>query len=208
VIDGASTDGSREWLESQRARLGALVSEPDRGVYEAMNKGLTAAQGEWVLFLGADDRLANERVLEEARDRLQARTDGVVVGEAVYEDGRIYRLGAPLNPVARNFVHHQAAFYRRSLFAEHGKFDVSFAIMGDYDLNLRLWKKKVRFEPLDLRIAACGIGGLSDAGRRRGYAEEVRARHRHFPAWECWLWDGLSVVRFVRKKILRSFARK
>jgi glycosyltransferase involved in cell wall biosynthesis len=207
VVDGASTDGSREWLESQRGRLAALVTEPDTGVYDAMNKGLAAARGEWVLFLGADDRLAGDRVLGEAAHWLRRTEAGVAAGEAAYDDGRIYRLRSKVNPIARNFVHHQAALYRRALFERHGGFDATLAIMADYDLNLRLWKHHVRFKPLPVRIAVCGVGGLSDRGGWRGYREEIAVRHRHFPVVRCLPWDGLSWVRYVRKKIARSLAR-
>jgi glycosyltransferase involved in cell wall biosynthesis len=207
VIDGASTDGTRAWLDAHRDRLAGFVSEPDAGVYEAMNKGVARATGEWVLFLGADDRLAGDMVLSEASNWLKQTEAGVAAGEAAYDDGRIYKLRSRVNPIARNFVHHQAAFYRRALFAENGPFDTSLAIMADYDFNLRLWKNRVRFKPLPLRIAACGVRGLSDAGRWRGYAEEIRVRHRYFPAPRCWWWDALSVARFGRKKIVRSFAR-
>src|SRR5688572_2057576 len=56
VIDGASTDGTREWLEARRDRFAALVSEPDAGVFPALNQGIARARGEWVYFFGADDR--------------------------------------------------------------------------------------------------------------------------------------------------------
>jgi glycosyltransferase involved in cell wall biosynthesis len=207
VIDGGSTDGSREWLGSQRERLATLVSEPDAGVYDAMNKGLAAARGAWVIFLGADDRLAGERVLADAAIGLGRTDAGVVAGEAAYDDGRVYRLASRLNPIARNFVHHQAAFYRRTLFAQHGGFDPSLAIMADYDLNLRLWTNRVRFEPLSLRVATCGVGGLSDRGGWRGYREEITVRHRHFSAGRCLVWDGLSLVRFIRKQVVHRLAR-
>ncbi|HZP58952.1 MAG TPA: glycosyltransferase family 2 protein [Opitutaceae bacterium] len=207
VIDGGSTDGSREWLESQRGRIATLVSAPDSGVYEAMNKGLAATRGEWVLFLGADDRLDRDRVLTEAAGWLAGKKPLVAAGEAIYRDRRVYKLCLPLNPLARNFAHHQATFYHCSLFNEAGGFDPSLAIMGDYDFNLRLWKKNVAFSSLPLRIAICGTSGLSDSGRWRGYAEEIRVRHRYFPAWKCWLWDALSIVRYVRKKTIRCFAR-
>lgn len=207
VIDGGSSDGSREWLESERPRLASFVSEPDGGIYDAMNKGVQLARGEWLLFLGADDRLVDEAVLHHAFKSIQAMDASVAVGEAAYEDGRIYRLGAPVRPLARNFVHHQGSFYRRALFATHGGFDRSLAIMGDYDFNLRLWKTGVAFKAIPSRIAACGIAGSSDAGSWRGYAEEIKVRHRHFSAWRCVFWDGISLVRYVRKKIVRSFAR-
>ena len=207
VVDGASTDGTREWLETKRPRLAALRSEPDTGVYDAMNKGAAAAAGEWILFLGADDRLAHESVLRAAQPQLQASPAGVAVGEAAYDGGRIYRLGNSRAAVRRNFVHHQAAFYRRSLFGQFGSFDDSLAVMGDYDFNLRLLQGGATFAPLALRVAECASGGLSDSGAWRGYREEITVRHRHFPAWRCWIWDAVSVVRWLRKKLVRGFSK-
>jgi putative colanic acid biosynthesis glycosyltransferase len=207
VIDGASTDGSLAWLEAQRGRLGALVSEPDDGVYAAMNKGVACARGEWIYFLGADDRLCGDMVVSEVVNWLRTTEAGVVAGEIAYDDGRIYKLSARPNAIARNFVHHQGAFYRRSLFAENGDFDPSLRVMADYDFNVRIWKSRVRFKPIPLRIAACGTGGLSDAGGWRGYREEITVRHRYFSRLRCLPWDALSVARYLRKKIVRSVAR-
>lgn len=207
VVDGGSTDGTREWLELRRDRLAALVSEPDRGVYDAMNKGLAHAHGDWVLFLGADDRLVGDTVLSEAANWMRRTESGVVAGEAAYDDGRLYRLRSRINPLARNFLHHQSAFYRRSLFAEFGGFQAGLAVMADYEFNLRLWKSHVRFKPIPLRIAACGSRGMSDAGRWRGYREEIRIRHRYARPWRCWFWDALSLARWLRKKILRTIFR-
>jgi hypothetical protein len=70
VIDGASTDGTREFLERHRDRIAVLVSEPDAGVYDAMNKGIARATGDWIYFLGGDDRLAGE-AHGVGRERLQ-----------------------------------------------------------------------------------------------------------------------------------------
>ena len=205
VIDGASTDGTRDWLEPRKGRLAAFVSEPDRGVYEAMNKGIALARGEWILFLGADDRLVGDLILSEALNWMKATEAGVVVGEIAYDDGRLYKLSTRVNPLIRNFIHHQGAFYRRALFTESGDFETALAIMGDYELNLRIWKNHVRFKPIPLRIAACGTHGVSDSGGWRVYREEILVRHRYAKPWHCWFWDALSVVRFLRKKFLRSF---
>ena len=113
VIDGSSTDGSREWLQTRRAQIAVLVSEPDLGLYDAMNKGVAAAQGEWIVFLGADDRFTDESVLSETERRIRKSDSDAVSGEAVFDDGRNYTLHMPVNPLARNFVHHQETFYRR-----------------------------------------------------------------------------------------------
>lgn len=207
VIDGASTDGSREWLESQRARLTTLVSAPDAGLYHAMNQGVALATGDWLLFLGADDRLVGDMVLSESLNWMRKTEAGIAAGEVAYDDGRLYKLRSRVNPLARNFVHHQAAFYRRSLFAENDAFDTSLTLMADYDFNVRLWKNRIRFKPIPLRIAACGTGGASDAGHWRGYREEITVRHRYFSFARCLPWDALTVVRYLRKKIVRSFTR-
>lgn len=200
VVDGASDDGTREWLEARRDRLGVLIAEPDTGIYDALNKGVAAARGSWLLFLGADDRL-QENALAGIAPVLGCTAAGVVAGEAAYDDGRIYRLEAPA-AVRRNFVHHQAAFYRRSLFVGHGGFDTGLAIQADYEFNLRLLRAGVEFASVPARIAECGSGGASDAGGWRGYREEITVRHRHFPAWQCWPWDLASVVRCARKQLL------
>ena len=208
VIDGGSDDGTREWLEARREQLAAFVSARDGGVYQAMNKGVALAKGEWVYFLGADDQLEGSKVLSEVMARASASDADVLVGEIAYADGRIYQLPARVNAIARNFVHHQGAFYRRQLFADHGGFDSALAVQADYAFNLRLRKADVRFIPLPLRITRCGTGGLSDGGAWRVYREEIKVRHAFFPGPRAWLWDALSIVRFVRKQVRRRLAKR
>lgn len=208
VIDGASTDGTPEWLRSRHERFSYWISEPDSGVYDAMNKGIAAASGTWLLFLGADDRLIGDTTLSNVATWLQQTKAGVVGGGSTYSDGRIYQFAERLRPVARNSLHHQAAFYRRSLFAEHGSYDATLRIMADYDLNARLLSARVPFKPIPLRISACQAGGLSDSGAWGGYREEIVVRHRYWPAWQCLPWDMLSIARYARKRILRASARK
>lgn len=207
VVDGGSTDGTRAWLEARRDRIHVLIAEPDHGVYDAMNKGVAAARTEWVLFLGADDRLAGPEVLAGLAPRLARTAAGVVAGEAVYADGRRYRLRLPPNPIARNFVHHQAAFYRRRLLVADGGFDVTLRIMADYEMNLRLWRRREHFESVPECIALCGFGGLSDRGRWQGYREEISVRHRYFSPLASAPWDGMSLLRFGRKQMVHRLFR-
>jgi len=203
IVDGSTEDGSRVWLASQRTRIASLIMESDKGIYDAMNKGVAKATGEWVIFLGADDKFVHDGVLNRVQTALKQVTGGVAVGEIAYNDGRIYTLPKKPTPVERNFVHHQGAFYRRSLFTDHGVFDPTLQVMGDYDYNLRLWKKAVVFSPLPLRISQCGTGGISDSGSWVGYQEEINVRHRHIAGWKCWLWDLGAVVRFIRKQFVK-----
>ena len=207
VVDGSTEDGSRVWLASQRARIATLIMEPDKGVYDAMNKGLAKATGEWVLFLGPNDKFFHDAVLNRVQTALKQMPAGVAVGEIAYEDGRIYSLPAKPSPIAKNWVHPKGAFYRRLMFTEHGNFDATLKVMADYDFNLRLKGKGVVFAPLAMRVTVCGANTLSDSGSWAGCQEEIAVRHRHFPGWKCWLSDLGSVLRFVSGKFSQPKAR-
>lgn len=203
VIDGGSTDGTVPWLEARRSNFGMLVSEPDAGIYDAMNKGVGHARGAWVYFLGADDQLASDTVLRDVAAFARTTPAAVLAGEAEFADGRRYAFSPAARWIVRNSLHHQAAFYRRTLFRDHGAFDTSLRIMGDYDFNVRLQQAGVPFASMPLRVARCGSNGVSDSGRWRGYREEITVRHRHFSALRCSVWDVASAARFLRKKSLR-----
>jgi len=206
VVDGDSHDGTAAWLAEQPSPNIVVVSEPDHGAYEAMNKGAKLARGSWLLFLGADDRLADSSVLAKVQGAIGKTNEGVFCGEAEYTDGRIWAAPWQPNPCYRNFLHHQATFYHRSLF-ERFHFDEALRIQADYDLNLRLWFAGVRPKPLPICIAVCQVGGLSDGGHWANYREEIIVRHRFFAFWRCPLWDAGSIVRYLRKKMVRRAAR-
>jgi glycosyltransferase involved in cell wall biosynthesis len=205
VVDGASTDGTREWLDLHHARIASLVSESDHGIYDAMNKGIAVARGEWVLFLGADDRLAAPSVLVEVAERLVGTQASIAAGEARFDNGRAYPFAGTDTAIRRNFVHHQATFYRRAAFERYGGFDTALRIQADYEFNLRLVDAGEAFASLNLCIAECGSGGVSDSGLWANYREEITVRHRHFSAYSCWPWDVFALMRYLRKKIVRRF---
>jgi glycosyltransferase involved in cell wall biosynthesis len=203
VVDGMSTDDTPAWLETHRGRIATLISEPDTGIYDAMNKGVAAARGQWIFFLGSDDQLASSSIFADVVSTLKQTEASIVVGEAAYSDGRVYRYPRKLAAIRRNFLHHQATFYLRSLFLRHGIFDTRLRIQADYDYNLRLLLAGETFSSLPLRISNCCSGGLSDSGCWKNYCEEIVVRHRHFSFWACCPWDVLGAARFLRKRALR-----
>lgn len=170
VIDGVSTDGTVEYLSANAAKIDSWCSEPDNGVYQAWNKALAKARGEWICFLGADDRLAADDVLGKIRPSLQARNPDEVFfygrlvnvnrrGEVIETLGQSWEAVRDLYPKI-HCLPHSGAFHHRSMF-EAGGFDESFRIAGDYDLLLReLRTRNARFVP-DLTVVAMEIGGMS-----------------------------------------------
>lgn len=199
VVDGASTDGTRAILERAGPRLAWWISEPDRGIYDAWNKALRHASGEWRCFLGADDRLAGPDVLSAVAPTLEGATGRYRVAygrlEVVAPDGSVVRrLGEPWPTLRGDFrehmtLPHPATFHHRSLFERHGAFDPSFRISGDYELLLRelLWNDAL-FLPKPL-LVRMGAGGVSDrpSSATTLILETHRARRMHGlvsrPAW-------------------------
>jgi len=172
VIDGGSSDGTLEVIKRNASLIRHWESEPDRGIGHAWNKALTHARGEWICFLGADDRFHAPDVLERAARPL-ADAKGVfrvVYGsiDVVDADGAVLgTVGRPWTEVKADFRHHmaiphQATFHHRSLFERYGGFDERFRICGDYELLLReLPNHDACFIPT-LVVVDMRAGGLSD----------------------------------------------
>ncbi|HEY6966954.1 MAG TPA: glycosyltransferase family 2 protein [Burkholderiales bacterium] len=147
VMDGASTDATPAILAAAGDVVSAWRSEPDRGIYSAWNKGLDAARGEWIGFLGADDWLWDEHALEQLVPQLRSAPPGcrVVYSRLRQVDARgrvAEELGEPWERARARFrsyacLPQPGLMHRRSLFEAHGRFDESFQLAGDYELLLR-----------------------------------------------------------------------
>lgn len=174
VVDGGSSDGTAAFLRREK-RIARYVSEPDRGVYDAMNKGLRLCRGDFVIFMNAGDEFFNPRVLERAAAVLRTHPDcRFLFGDAclVGEDGHC-RFREYDAPVTAQNICHQSIFYDRRLFAELGMYDERYRIVADYDFNLRAIAGS-GVVPYHFSYPVCRFyeGGLSSGGK---YAEKQRA---------------------------------
>lgn len=195
IIDGASTDGTMGVIERARdgpgGRIARVVSEPDTGVYHAMNKGIALASGGLMLFLNAGDTLLHPRAISSALGAIGRAPAGDVyhAGVVWFDPGtgrsttrrvaRVTRCG-----LYRGSLPHQGMFFRADAFARVGVYDESFRIAGDYEWCLRAFFRHSRaFVPIDALISVYPEGGLSSGDRDNGTvlrAESDRAREMHF----------------------------
>ena len=183
VIDGGSTDATLQILARYADRLAHCRSEPDRGVYDAFNKGLGFARGAWVLFLNSDDYLARPDILSKLAGEAERTPEcDVVFGQIVRvarETGQV--TGAPIGGPFdwrklrfMNAIPHPAALTSRRYFRRIGGFRDDFQIAGDYELFLRAGPDlRARFVPL---VVTCmREGGLSRIRVKHSLAEWLRA---------------------------------
>jgi len=177
VIDGGSTDGTQDILDRHRAHLAAVVSERDRGLYDAMNKGWQRATGEIVGFLNADDAFASPDVIADLAAAFESSGSEAVYGDLeLVRDGQVQRVWRS-GPYRRFKYHlgwmtpHPATYVRRSLFERHGGFSLGLPIAADYELMLRfffLHRASVHYLPKTIvRMTAGGAsnGSLSNIAR-------------------------------------------
>jgi glycosyltransferase involved in cell wall biosynthesis len=145
VLDGQSTDGTGEAVRAYQGRVGAGVHwhcRPDHGVYDAMNKGVGVAQGEWLYFMGADDVLHDKDVLADVARCLTEGGVDIVYGDVLLKTTK-QRLGGASSLHRLLFecnICHQALFYHRSVFDKLGPFNLRYPIWADWDFNIRCFR--------------------------------------------------------------------
>jgi GT2 family glycosyltransferase len=170
VIDGGSTDGTLEVLHAHRDRIAVLVSEPDGGIYAAMNKGLARATGDLIYFINADDYLVDDRVIADVVRYIEAHPHGDVYYGSIELRQAAGTIGvhAPDGPeraaeiMVCGCLPHQATVARRRVFERTGLFDESLRYHADYDWFLKvIADADIRLVRLPRVVASYRLGGAS-----------------------------------------------
>ncbi len=176
LVDGGSIDGTPEMVKKYPETVSSFISEPDKGIYDAMNKGLKRATGDVVGFLHADDRFAHPRVLKDIMDVFDNKEVDVVYGDLQYvtsfEPLRVLRHWKS-GVFSRQLIQkgwmppHPTVYFKRSLLKKIGFFDTSFKISADYDWLLRLLLSEgVSIDYLPEVLVHMATGGASNKSIR------------------------------------------
>lgn len=204
IIDGASKDDTLAVVEAERVRVTKVVSERDRGIYDAYNKGIGLASGEIIGFLNSDDFYAHPGVIAQVMALFERDPElEAVHADLVYVDqhdpDRMQRWwkSRPLTAksVRRGFIPaHPTVFLRRSVYVKAGLFDLNYRLAADYEFLLRIFhthRIKARYvSEIWVRMRAGGATGGTFASIRR-QNDEIRAAQAlhgvHYPAWKFFL---------------------
>jgi glycosyltransferase involved in cell wall biosynthesis len=186
VVDGASTDLTLEIIDKYRDEIDVLISEPDRGIYDAMNKGLNIATGEIIGFVNADDGLypeAAERIVETF---LQENKPDYVYGivDRINQQGEVIGQTKPVPEEHMNRKRfqempfaHPACFISKHVYNTIGVFDIKYAISADYDFVLRMMENGFTGHPVEFIIARFREGGRS--GGLKTFMETLKVHKKH-----------------------------
>jgi len=168
IIDGASTDGTLGIINDYKNKIDITITEPDRGIYDAMNKGLKLSSGDLVLFLNSGDYLANNEVLSYVAKVFQENPDTALIFGSIilnYSKLRIQK------KISRDFSKkkliwgqqppHPATFFKKSILVELGGFNTLFSYSADFDLFCRLIKKNHRYININMPVSFFHSGGSS-----------------------------------------------
>lgn len=220
VIDGGSTDGTVDLIRANAQKITYWISEPDRGIYNAWNKALAQAKGDWICFLGADDYLWNAQVIERMAEQLVLVPPDIRVayGQIMLlnnNDSELYALGEPWAKVKSRFrqlmcVPHPAVMHRRSLFEDHGNFDETFRIAGDYELLLRELKTSDALFIDGIVMTAMRQGGVSTdpANTLLGLREVRSAQIKNELPWPGFGWRLALLRTYIRLFLWRLLGEK
>lgn len=181
VIDGASPDSTQKILRRYSDQIDVLVSEPDEGIYDAMNKGIKEAGGEFLIFMNAGDEFASKDVLSKVAVQMQNDAADVIYGDRNYvdENGSVLQKAKGKEHISKGMPYcHQSAFYRLSTL-EKFPFKTHFLYSSDYNQIVELYKAEKKFLKLDEVICNFHAGGQSESGIRP-YLEVLKIQFDNF----------------------------
>lgn len=179
IVDGGSTDGTLEIINRYKDPIDIIISEPDQGIYDAMNKGIQVAKGELIGLLNSDDWYEPNtlELISEAYKNSDQQTvfHGLCKEIDQNREGTIHAYHHDVLPV--HSIAHPTCFVPKSIYDQFGSFDTRYKIAGDYEFLLRLYRKGVRFERIERVLVNFRTDGASDS-LASGY-EDLAIRFRH-----------------------------
>lgn len=215
IVDGGSTDGTLDIIESRRRKNLIVISEPDQGIYDAMNKGINIASGDVIGFLHSDDLYQDCRVIETVAYSMSDLKVDSCYGDLLYVDsedtGKIIRYWKAQEYKERRFYWgwmppHPTFFVRRSIYDKYGTFSLNLGSAADYELMLRfLLRHRITTKYIPRILVKMRIGGVSNATMSNRYHANRMDRQAWslngltpLP-WTMWMKPARKISQFIAK---------
>lgn len=176
IIDGGSADGTLDIIKRYEEKITIWISEPDKGIYDAMNKGINLANGDLIGIINADDWYEDGIFDTIAKEY---RSDEVIYGMVRnFKDEEFYSIiGNSVRVLHENTVMHPTCFIPRNLYGEHGCYNTCYKYSADYDLVLRFTNAGVKFNFIEKIIANFRVGGISSTSAAEKEKFQIRRKY-------------------------------
>lgn len=216
LLDACSTDATaalaHKWV--QRDKRFQWHAQKDAGIYDAMNRGIALAKGEWLYFMGCDDSFVNEFVLEQIQSHLASDVD-LVYGNIMWMPVEIMEEGEwALPKLLRQNINHQRIFYRKTLFEKWGNYELRYKVASDQELNIRFFcNAQVKKKYVPVIIAHYHAGGFSAAKTDEVFWDNwnqtvLQPFKPHLPlreiynqlSWYCWY--NIDKKKYIKATVL------
>jgi len=188
IIDGGSTDDTLDIIDKYKSNIAYVSSGSDKGIYDAMNKGITAAKGEWIFFLGCDDYIFDENVFSNIfTNKALVKNNDVIYGDVFFQNAQCRYDGEyDVQKIMWQNICHQSIFYHRSVFDKFGKFSLEYPMLADWEFNIRWFaEKKIRRSYVNQIVALYNEKGSSaNTGDPKFHASYYKLLFISFPFWE------------------------
>ena len=203
VVDGGSTDGTLDILNKYRNRINILISEPDKGIYDAQNKGIKLAHGQYLNFMNGGDAFYNSTVLEKVfKDKEQ--TADVLYGKYCTIDNQ--RLLVLMHPKKfdssywlEHCLNHQSTFIKRELFDKYGLYNTDYKVAADKEKFVRFFQDGCRFSYLPEIISLYDLGGISAQNHKKTLEEFRKIEKQYLPHTTQYNYTLFGRFRFSKK---------
>jgi glycosyltransferase len=217
IIDGNSTDNTLNIIKENEPKFAGRmkwISEPDNGIYEAMNKGIKLTSGDIIGILNSDDAFFSPEIIAEVVNGFQITKCDVLYGDLIYQKDKQYLRYWKSNPFRYRGLYfgwmppHPTLYCRKEIYEKNGSFDLQFRISADYDFILRIFKNKnYHFAYLRKVLVLMNTGGISNGSFRNIMAKSkedyiaLKKNGLHFGLLIIFFKNSRKIVQFLRGKI-------
>lgn len=201
IVDGASEDSTHSVLNRYSSIVTHRLSEPDKGIYDALNKGCEMARGCYFYFMGSDDTLTEQF---ESIENLLIRPDTIYYGDVILAaTGKRYDGAFSRFKLARTNISHQAIFYPREVFNSH-RYSLKYPIQADWELNMKLWSEsQFQFQYIDRLVALFAETGISSSQQDAAFDQDyLLLIKKYFPPRIYFYRKALSAFFTAAKSIV------
>ncbi len=206
VIDGGSNVETLDIFSRYKNHMAYFVSEKDGGLYDAMNKGIAQARGEWLLFMNAGDAIYDETILEKISTQLDSENVDILYGGCLVEAKHSYVISPDTKEFNKDYfllstLPHNSSFIKRDLFDKHGNYRTDFRIISDLVKFAEFWAAGARMKQTDIVVSKFDPNGVSSTTHRKQVLLELARAWKDYAPWV------FDIKNIKLKKYLFRFLR-